>query len=128
METVEFLADIDSEKIYAAKLELAYNCAYQEVLKMLIDFPVGAVTLDEQERCTGWTGESERIGQTHKQLYQMKFVMRLQIRQMAERKRRLADAACGLTDRVLDEQSTQEELCSDPNAGDGGSDSSVGRD
>jgi len=106
METVEFLADVDSEKLYAAKLELAYNCAYQEVLKMLIDFPVGRVTLDEQERCIGWTGETERIGQTHKQLYQMKFVMRLQIRQMAERKRRLADIAVGLTDRVLDEQST----------------------
>ena len=106
METVQFLGDIDSEKIYAAKLELAYNEAYQEVLKILIDFPygqVGRVELDEFERCTGWIESDRKIKQ---QLEQMRIVMVLQIRQMAERKRRLADVAVGLTDRVLDEQGT----------------------
>jgi len=106
METVEFLGDIDDEKLYARKLELAYNCAYQEVLKILIDFPRGSVILDEQESCTGWNGESERIENTKRQLNQMKVVMRLQLRQLANRRRRLADVAVGLADRVLDEEST----------------------
>ena len=106
METVQFLSDIDNEKVYAARLELAYNCAYQELLKILIDFPygrAGRVEVDELERCTGWI---ESDGKIKGQLEQMKIVMRLQIRQMAERRRRLADVAVGLTDGVLHEEST----------------------
>jgi len=112
METVQFLADIDSEKLYAKKLELAYNCAYQEVLKIVIDLnqPSGHVLLDEQERCIGWHSSPNVLFQ---QLQQMRVVMALQIRQMAERRRRLADAAVGLPDRVLDEQSAQGEPRSD---------------
>ena len=106
METVEFLGDIDDEKLYARKLELAYNEAYQQVLKILLDFPQipGRVELDEAERCIGWIEGVD--SKTRVQLEQMRFVMRLQLRQLADRRRRLADVAVGLTDRVLDEEST----------------------
>lgn len=93
METVQFLGDIDDDKIYAAKLELAYNCVYQEVVKILIDME-NVCDIDLLD-----------FG-TKRQLQQLLRVILLQIRQMAERKRRLADIAVGLTDRVLDEQST----------------------
>jgi len=98
VETVQFLGDIDNEKLYAARLELAYNEAYQEVLKILIDFPRGRVELDEFERCIGWIDVDEKVSKLQLQMQQMRIVMGLQIRQMAERKRRLADVAVGLAD------------------------------
>ncbi len=106
METVQFLGDIDNDKIYAAKLELVYNCAYQEVLKILIDVDdAPPVELFDDRRLR--RGDLlHLVALTKSQLEQMRAVMLLQIRQMAERKRRLADIAVGLTDRVLDEQST----------------------
>ncbi len=106
METVKFLGDIDSDKLYAAKLELAYNCAYQEILKILIDFPeVPDIELFDDRRLR--QGDLlHASAHTAAQLEQMRVVMVLQIRQMAERKRRLADVAVGLADRVLDEEST----------------------
>jgi len=106
MEIVQFLGDIDNEKIYAVKLELAYNQVYQQVLKILTNFPTGQVELDEFERCIGWIESDEKVSKVERQLKQIRVVMSLQIRQMAERKRRLADIAVGLTDRVLDEEST----------------------
>lgn len=102
METVQFLGDVDDEKLYARKLELAYNEAYQEVLKILLDFPEvpARVELDEGERCIGWIEGVD--SKTRAQLEQMRIVMSLQLRQLANRRRRLADVAVGLTDRVLD--------------------------
>ncbi len=106
METVQFLGDIDSEKIYAAKLELAYNEVYQEVLKILLDWPIIVDGLEATLDHLDFEPLTTDLDKIQRQIEQMRVVMVLQIRQMAERKRRLADVAVGLTDRVLDEQGT----------------------
>jgi len=106
VETVEFLGDIDDAELYTKQVELAYGLAYEEIIKILIEFPGagGRVILDEKERCVGWDDTLD--SPAHGMLHVLQFTMKLTLRNMADRRRRLADVAVGLPDVVLDEEST----------------------
>ena len=106
METVQFLGEIDDEELYTKKLELVYGCAYEEVLEILSHMPTNPPDSELWDHQLGGGKLRHSVTATQAQLQKMSVVMALQIRQMAERKARLADIAVGLTDRVLDEQST----------------------
>jgi len=118
VKTTEFLRDIDDAELYTKRLELAYGVAHEEVLQILYDhkddFP--DLVFDNSRIRPG--DQLHEVAHVLHRLQSLRMVMTLQLRAMADRRKRLADAAVGLPNGVLDEESTQGELRSDPNRGD----------
>jgi len=99
METVRFLRDLEDEEAYAKGLELAYLDAFNAITD------VGNRMYRDTLK-PSLASKPMALDDRHQQLRTVLFTMALVIRDCSDRRRRLADAAVGLTDRVLDEQST----------------------
>jgi len=97
MERVQFLRDIEDEKKYAQGLEVAYLDAFNEITD------VGNRMYRDADLARGEWRESDMEDRL-KELRHVLFVMGLVIRDCSDRRKRLADRAVGLPDRVLDEE------------------------
>jgi len=97
MERVQFLRDIDDEKKYAQSLEMAYVDAFNAITDI-----GNGMYRDSSKYRTG--GPDTELDDRLKEVRHVLFVMGLVIRDCSDRRKRLADRAVGLPDRVLDEE------------------------
>ncbi len=102
MKTRKFLGDVDDPQLYADMLENVFLLQYEELGEILGKFPIVRV-LQQPD----WSSlVSDEMSSTHLELTRMRHTMSLLVRDMAERKRRLANRAVGLPDVELDEERT----------------------
>ena len=107
MKTIDFLGDIEDEETYAKSLETAWHLVLEQLAAISARFPIiyerqGKLTVDFESEL------ANEIDSTYDELAQMMHVMRLLGRDMADRRKRLADRAVGLADVELHEQRTEE--------------------
>jgi len=98
MKRTEFLRDIENEEKYAMTLEMAYLDAFNAITDVGNRMYRDSQKIRKQRAC-------EDHEERHKELRHVIGVMALTLRDCADRRKRLADTAVGLTDRVLDEES-----------------------
>ena len=118
MKTIAFLRDIDDEHLYAQQLELAWIRLGDELSEILARWPLIVGPTVQPELKLNSQPLLADLDAIYADLATMRQWMSLLARDMAERARRLADAAVGLPDRVLDEQSAQREPRSASDRGD----------
>ena len=89
-----FLRDIDDEHLYAQRLENVFLLTYEFLAEVLAEFPIVRhdVVLPTESIV------QEEMVVTYEKLARMRHQMSLQIRDMADRRRRLSDATRGLAD------------------------------
>lgn len=102
MEKVPFLRDVDDEKHYAQLLEVAYVEAYTALRQILTDAKLYA------KYRAGLPSGSYEMHVEPERLEAMRDAMEHTVQQTVDRRRRLADIAAGLSDVVLDKQSSKE--------------------
>jgi len=103
METVRFLRDVDDEKKYGQTLEMAYVDAFNAVTDIGNRMYRDSQKIRKERAC-------EDHEERHKELRHVLFVMGLTIHDMADRRKRLADVARGLSDVVFDEETPESKL------------------
>jgi len=103
METVRFLRDVEDEKKYGQTLEMAYVDAFNAVTDIGNRMYRDSQKIRKQRAC-------EDHEERHKELRHVLFVMGLTIHDMADRRKRLADVARGLSNVVFDEESPEKQL------------------
>ena len=95
MKKMPFLRDVDDVNLYAEMLENVHLLQYEMLGDILAKFPI----LESRGR---WISESFsqllEVTQCYEDLARMRHTMSLLIRDMADRKRRLADPTRGLAD------------------------------
>lgn len=103
MERVPFLRDIEDETLYAKTVENAYALVYEQLAKL-------AVLYEGERRQELHSGQiTYTCGvNLHLAVRAMRTTMKLTMRDMADRRARLADVAAGLADVVLDEEGSEE--------------------
>jgi len=89
-----FLRDIDDDKLFADRLENVYTLTYEYLGEALATFPI-IFRNEDVDRYVDWFTE---LTVTYEKLARMRHTMSRVIRDMADRKRRLGDAARGLSD------------------------------
>lgn len=104
MKKVQFLRDIDDEELYAKQLENAYCMAWEEIQGILARFPILKTTFGLDDDTETILDTHMELADTYESLARMRHTMGLIMRDMADRRRRLADRAVGLTDGVFDEE------------------------
>jgi len=97
METTRFLRDIEDETKYAQGLELAYVDVRDEINRIVTGLCVDAA------RC-GYLGCEPRLQSRRREIANLVLTMSMVIRDCADRRKRLADVARGLSDVVFDEE------------------------
>jgi len=100
METDRFLRDIDDETKYAQGLEMAYVDAFDALVQIGNRMSYES---DELDLLDCENPFKERL----RDLRRITFTMGLVIHDCADRRKRLADVARGLSDVVFDEESTE---------------------
>ena len=100
METRPFLRDIDDVHHYAEMLESTFGLLYEDLSEILAKFPLLTIGMAE----IAGTDADEEGAATYQELALMRHMMAMVIREMADRKKRLADRAVGLADVKLDEE------------------------
>jgi len=98
VKTRPFLRDVDDPALFSQMLENVYLLLYEELGDTLAQFPLVRCVSDES-----YLGSSPLLGgndlaRTYEDLARMRHTMSLLIRDMAERKARLANRAVGLSD------------------------------
>ncbi len=106
MQTTGFLRDIDDERLYAQQLELAWIKLGEELSGILGRFPLVVEFRDRHDKGAVEHPLLSDLDKVYAELATMRHTMGLLAREMADRAKRLADAAVGLADVILDEQST----------------------
>ncbi len=99
MKTRPFLRDVDDPSLFASMLESCHLLLYEELSEILARFPL----LAGSEICDDWFRDARRMVGVYEDLALMRHRMSMMTREMADRKRRLADEAVGLADLELDE-------------------------
>lgn len=89
-----FLRDVDDEHLYAQMLENVFLLTYEYLGDVLAEFPL----LKVKHPLWPHLELSEDVAATYEKLARMRHQMSLQIRDMADRRRRLGDATRGLAD------------------------------
>ncbi len=100
MKTQPFLRDIDSPTLFADRLENVYLLQYEFLGEVLATFPL----LQASDVCDDWFRDDGSMADCYEKLARMRYTMSRHIRDMAERKKRLADLAVGLAEIKLDEE------------------------
>ncbi len=103
METVRFLRDIDDETKYGQGLEMAYLDAFNAIVSISNQLRYESGELDLLDCENPFTNLLCEIRATT-------FTMGLVIHDCADRRKRLADVARGLSNVVFDEESSQKQL------------------
>jgi len=103
---VQFLRDIDDHELFAREVENAYALAYEEIQTILARFPIVPPVQCIEERDDRGDDLLYHTADTYESLARMRFTMAQIIRDMADRRKRLADRTVGLTDAVFDEESS----------------------
>jgi len=100
VKTRPFLRDIDDVHHYANTLENVHALLYEELGEILAKFPLllASDVVNDWFRCDG-----DRLTDTYSDLARLRHTMSLLMRDMLERKKRLADIAVGLPDVKFDE-------------------------
>jgi len=98
VKTRPFLRDVDDVSLYAELLENCHGLLYEELSEILAKFPI-------LETRGEWINEAFsqplEVHRVYEDLARMRHTMSMMIREMADRKRRLADRAVGLSDIEL---------------------------
>jgi len=103
VKTIPFLRDIDDEEHYAKQLELCWHMVLERLAAIQGSFPIiPQCAIQSEQKIFKFL--DEKIFDTYADLANMMHTMRLIGRDMADRRRRLADRAVGLTDGVFDEE------------------------
>ena len=101
MERARFLRDIENEQKYAMTLEMAYLDAFNAVTDV-----GNRMYRDSQSDVLMTRAAARRSAQDrHQELRHVLLVMGMVLRDCADRRKRLADVAAGLSDVVLDKES-----------------------
>lgn len=103
LKTRPFIRDIDDVQHYADIVENIYTLQYEELGELLAQFPIIKSRAGEHWECLDLHKD---LAGTYEALARVRHTMSLVIREMADRKRRLANAARRLADVELDEEST----------------------
>ena len=89
-----FLRDVDDCELYAQMLENVFLLTYEYLGDVLAQYPL----LQASDVCDDWFRDDGSMADTYEKLARMRHTMSMHIRDMADRKRRLADPARGLSD------------------------------
>lgn len=89
-----FLRDVDDVDLYAQMLENVFLLTYEYLGDVLAQFPI--IRMNAKDFCCyDFSGD---LAETYERLARMRYTMSMQIRDMADRRRRLSDATRGLSD------------------------------
>lgn len=104
LKTRPLLRDIDDVQHYADSLENVFCLLYEEFGELLAKFPLIKTGVGHGVLIA----THEELAATYEQLARMRHTMSLLLRDMANRKARLADIATGFSDVIFDEQGPKE--------------------